>query len=151
MRDQRGFTLTEIVLVLLIGGLLTAIAVNTFGRAQHRMATRSAESQFVTMHAHTRALAVERGDVARLVVDANQNRVSIVLGLGGGQTVRTVDFMEHYDVGIQTAGSPLELCMNPRGFADQDCNTFENVAEITFQRMAQARSVRLLPMGQLLR
>jgi prepilin-type N-terminal cleavage/methylation domain-containing protein len=151
MRDRRGFTLIELVLVMMVGAILASVAVTSFSAVQSRMGTRSAESQFLTMHAQTRALAVERGDIARLVVD--QNTVTVLLGLGSGsETMRTVNFMDAYNVTIESPDLPLQLCMNPRGFGERaPCTSFDQTASLTFQRTGQTRSVRLLPLGQVLR
>lgn len=152
MNDRRGFSLIELVLVLAVGGLLAAVAVNTFTSVQPRMATRSADSGFQTLHAQARAYAVERGTRTRFVVDAGQNRVSVFVGVGADEElVRSVDFLSAYNVEIDAAGSPVQLCMSPRGFGEVGCNSFTNAADVTFRRAGESRSVRILPLGQLIR
>jgi prepilin-type N-terminal cleavage/methylation domain-containing protein len=149
MSDRRGFSLLELVIVLALGGIIAGVAINTFVNAQSRMGPRSAQSEFLTMHAHTRSMAVARGQTARLIVDTGSSVVSIVVA---GETVRTRNFQDAY--GVEMESDPtggFQMCMTPRGYAEPNCNTYAQEARIRFLRGGQATGVVLLPMGQALR
>jgi prepilin-type N-terminal cleavage/methylation domain-containing protein len=155
MSDRRGFSLIELVIVMVLGGIIAGVAINSFGNAQSRMGPRSAESQFLTMHAHTRAIAVERGGMARLVADPATSMVEITFQAGPGVTPETVtgrNFQESFGVTLETTGGqPVILCMTPRGYAATGCNSFNTEARIRFVRGGQATGVTLLPLGQVMR
>jgi prepilin-type N-terminal cleavage/methylation domain-containing protein len=155
MSDRRGFSLLELVIVLALGGIIASVAINSFGNAQSRMGPRSAQSQFLTMHAHTRAIAVERGGMARLVTDPATSTVTITFQAGPGVTPDTVtrrNFRESFGVALETdGGQAVTLCMTPRGYAATGCNSFNAEARIRFVRGGQGTGVRLLPLGQVLR
>ncbi len=152
MGDNTGVTLLELVVALTVGGILMGIAVNAYGGAQGRSALRSAESSFLSMHAQTRASAVERGERVRLVVDSGNDRVSIVAGtLDDPITLRTQNFLEAFGTVVRSVPELVELCMTPRGFAELGCNSFSSEATIAFARGGQEREVRILPLGQVAR
>lgn len=159
MRNRRGFTLMELVIVLTLGGILTAVVVNSFGRMQTRMAPNSAQSQFLTMHAHARALAVERAALARLRVDPATGIVSVLLQHAPDdpeadwELVFQRDFRDAFDVDIETSPSgQIEVAMTPRGYASPMENTPSNQQmQVRFVRGNRSSEVVLLPLGQALR
>jgi prepilin-type N-terminal cleavage/methylation domain-containing protein len=156
MRDRRGFSLLELVIVLVLGGIIASVAINSFGNAQSRMGPRSAQSQFLTMHAHTRAIAVERGGMARLTVTPGTGVVSVDFRAtpdDDWELLQERDFGDSYGVAIETGGGgDVRLCMSPRGYAaPSPCTSFDDEARIRFIRGGQAAGIVLLPLGQALR
>jgi prepilin-type N-terminal cleavage/methylation domain-containing protein len=149
MRNRHGFTLLEMVVTLMFGSVLAAVAYNSLGGVQARIAVRSAQSNFLSMHAHTRALAVERGAPMRLVADAGGQVVRIEVGCaGGGDVLESRDFASSYGVSVEMEGEILGLCMTPRGFALPASNTFGQEGRIEFVRGPHSSAVVLLPLGQ---
>lgn len=147
MRHSRnGFTLIEVVIALTIGVILTSIALTTFGGVQDRMAVRQARSMFASLHARTRAQAIEAGITARLGVDLDQDSVWITVS---GDQIETIRFREVFGVDIQGAVTTLRLCMNPRGFADTSCNSFNSTQTLTFAARGNTASVDVQTLGQL--
>ena len=65
MLRQRGFTLLEVVVVLVIVGIITGFAVLSFGTGSNRDRVESEGRRLVAMLAHQRELAMmqfsERG------------------------------------------------------------------------------------------
>jgi len=147
-----GFSLLELLIVLLIGGILTAAAFTGLGGVLGRIAVRSAESEFLSLHAQTRALAVERGLSMQLITNADPGVVSIREGCGGtGTLVERRDFEAAHRVVVQTDPTPLSVCMTPRGFADPNLNSYGQEGQVEFGRGTVTRSVLLLPLGQAVR
>lgn len=144
--SRTGFTLIEVVIVLMIGVILTTIALSSFGGAQDRLAVRQARSTFAGLHARTRAQAIERGEMARLFVDTDRDSVWIEMG---GDQIETLRFRENFNVDIQAPVTLLRLCMNPRGFAETSCNSFTTPQTVTFAARGYTASTEIQTLGQL--
>lgn len=145
-RSHHGFSLVELVIALLIGSILTSVALSSYGNARGAFAVRGARSTFASLHARARAQAIERGSTVRLLVDVTGDSVAL---WAGTDHLETVSFKDELNVDIRTSVGALRLCMNSRGYADTDCNNFTSAATITFWHNADSASVSLLPLGQL--
>jgi len=153
MGNRDGFTLLEVVIALMFGGILAGIAISGFGGTQGRLAVRSAQGSFLSMHAHTRALAVERGVQVQLQIDPATDMVAIRLGCdGAGDIVESRNFQDAYSVTVTTGGGTASLCMTPKGVANPSLNAFpQTPARIVFTRGEAASEVTLQPLGQVVR
>jgi prepilin-type N-terminal cleavage/methylation domain-containing protein len=145
-RFKSGFTIPELVIVILIGSILASIAIRSAGPVLTQTSVRSAARTFGALHARARAHAIERGSIARLRVDATQDRVSVTVG---SDTIEVVDFGESQSVDIQASVPTITLCFNPRGFGERGCSSFDTGVEIAFAQGAEVSEVRLWPLGQL--
>ena len=145
-RSRHGFSLIELIIALLIGSILTSIALSSYGNAQGRFAVRGARSTFLTLHARARAQAIELGTTVRLVVDVTGD--SIYLS-SGGRNLETIHFADEFRVDIRSSAGNIRLCMNSRGYADTSCNSFTTTPKVTFWQNADSASVSILPLGQL--
>jgi prepilin-type N-terminal cleavage/methylation domain-containing protein len=152
MRGRRGFTLLEMLVVLAIGGLMVAIVAATFGGTMNRVSVRSAQTEFLTILAQARALAIERGSSMRFEADAATGLVQVEVGCGGaGAALVSRNFREDHGVSMITDGSLLALCMTARGYADPEQNSFAGEGKIAFVRGDRSLSVVLFPLGQAVR
>jgi len=147
LRSRRGFTLIEMLIVVVVGGLMSMIAIRSFSQVHGALGARSAQSTFMTIHAQTRALAVERGVPIVLRVDPATGVVSIETE--AGTVIQSRNFAVDYEVTVGTPGGVVLLCMTPRGFADTRCGNVDDRTEISFVRGGRTRAVALLPLGQL--
>lgn len=145
MRGRRGFTLIEVVIALLIGSILTSIALTGFGNARGRFAVRGARNSFVSLHARARAAAIEGGTIARLMVFPGGDSAVVVRN---GVRLDGLDFRTEFNVDVQAA-STVVLCMSPRGYASDTCNSFTTPVAVRFAFGADTASVQILPLGQL--
>lgn len=143
-RRTRGFTLIEVLITILIGAILTSIAVKGFGLTSSEMSVRQARNVFQGLVARVRAQAIESGTWTWLYVDSPGDSVSI-WSSGWDETV-------HFggDMGIDIQGSvnQIWLCMTPRGYAKPEWNSFNSTVTIHFVQGDQTESVDLLPLGQ---
>lgn len=146
--SQTGFTVLELLIVLVVGGLLTTIAIRSFSQVHGSLATNTAISSFMTMHAQARSLSVERGQPILLVANPSTGLVS--LQELDGTIVRSRSFVGDYAVAIGTPGGEVRLCMTPRGFADPRCGNVSDRTEVSFTRDGRTRTLVLLPLGQAL-
>jgi prepilin-type N-terminal cleavage/methylation domain-containing protein len=153
MGKRAGFTLLEMVIALMFGGILAGIAISGFGGTQGRLAVRSAQASFLSLHAHTRALAVERGVQVQLLVDPATDVVAIRLGCdGAGDILEARNFQDAHSVTVTTGGGTASLCMTPKGVANPSLNTFpQTPTRIVFTRGEATSEVTLQPLGQAVR
>lgn len=145
-RRTSGFTATELLITLVIGSVLTSVAARNAGPVLSQTAVRGATQTFSSLHARARAHAVERGVIARLRVDTSRDNVTVMVG---SDTIEIVTFGASQGVDIQASVPTVTLCINPRGFGERGCSSFESRVSISFVQGAKASEVTLWPLGQL--
>lgn len=146
MNRSMGFTLVELAIALVVGTILTSIALSSFGGARARFAVRGARNSFVTMVARTRAQAIQNGSTVRLMVSTSGDSVWIT---DGTTTYDVVHFMDDQHVDLESSTGDFRLCMNSRGYGDTGCNDFSGTVTLQFWQGADSTSVKILPLGQL--
>ncbi|MDP2478875.1 MAG: prepilin-type N-terminal cleavage/methylation domain-containing protein, partial [Candidatus Palauibacterales bacterium] len=72
MRDRRGFTLVEIVIVIVLIALMSAFAIPRISTALVKQNVRSARVAITTLHAKARAYAIQRARQVALVTRNNE-------------------------------------------------------------------------------
>ena len=141
-----GFTIIELVIVLMVGSILTSIALVGFSGVGGRYSVSGAERSFLSLHARARAQAVEFGETVQLNVDPAWDSVWVSRG---SDVLEAMNFKVEFNVDVSTSNSSdLTLCMNPRGFADTGCNSFTSPVTVSFALATDTASVRVLPLGQ---
>jgi len=112
-----------------------------------RMAVKSASGSLAALRARARAHAIERGRVVQLRIDPVGDSVWIS---DGGQEIETLRLGQERGIDVVSSGLVL-LCFNARGYADTDCNSFSDSAEVGFERGGANAQVVFLPLGQLVK
>lgn len=144
MRKRNGFSMIELTVTLMIGAALTDIAVRNIGPAQNAAAVNSSAHTMTSLVAHARAHAIERGAIARLLIDAAQDRAQVVVGDDVLETVR----FRQMGVDVQ-AGSPnIRLCMNASGFGETGCNSFTDDVHVKLVAGSRSKDIVLGPLGR---
>ena len=150
--NTRGFTIIELVIVVVISIILAGIITLSFSRVQGALATNSAQTTLQSMHAQTRAFAVERGQVVRLVIDSAEDEVRIEWtnpDTGDNEVLNTVNLGREFAVDLRTSGGSA-LCFNPRGVGEPTCSTMDSGGlTVTMIRGNRIASVTILPLGQI--
>ena len=148
MNDRRsGFSIIELVVVLMVGSVLTSIAITEFNGVSGRFAVKGARQTLMSMHARARVQAVEFGQTVKLHVDPGGDSIWLSRD---GEVLDVLDFGKEFNVDIQTStDSEVRVCMNPRGFADTGCNSFMSPVTVTFVLMSDSASVLILTLGQM--
>ena len=147
-KRRSGFSIIELVVVLMVGSVLTSIAIQSFNGVSGRFATRGARRTFMSMHARARAQAVEYGGTVRLHLSPGGDSVWLS---SGGDVLEVLDFGDEFNVDIHTStGSELKVCMNARGFADTGCNNYTSPVTVTFSLASDSVSLRVLTLGQVM-
>ena len=146
-RRSRGFSLIELIIAIMIGAILTSMAVKGFGSTSTSLAVSQARNVFNGMAARARAQAIESGTRTILIASITGDSV-MILGQGG-QIVENVRFAEELSVDIQASATTIRLCMSPRGYADTNCNSFSSTITVTFVAGSSSESLEILPLGQI--
>jgi len=158
----RGFTLIELVIVILIGSILTGLALNSFQNVQSRFAVQSAKRVYMSWHQRARSRAIETGETIVLYVWVDGDSANTLSRDGG--TLQWGD-VQRFDgelgVSLETQGNyAFYTCMTPRGYADTSCgswgatsgyaSTFTDTVRLRFRQATDTASVLILPMGQVI-
>lgn len=135
----------ELLIAIVIGLVLTGMAYRGFSDYLGRAAAQSARNSFASLHARTRANAIEMGTTVQLNVDREADSVWVQRG---STIVEAVPFGSDLGVDIQGSGT-VRLCMNPRGFAETSCNSFTGTETLVFAAGADTAGVELRTLGQI--
>ncbi|PYP63613.1 MAG: hypothetical protein DMD26_14330 [Gemmatimonadetes bacterium] len=116
LRNRSGYTLTEMIVVLIIVGVVTSLSIPRLHGATSSAGLRSARQQTAVYLAQAHALAVQRGKEARFV--RSGNLVTVTVDSSGTQVVysRTHDLQREHGVAIPTASLDT-IKFDSRGFA----------------------------------
>jgi len=145
-RRSRGFTLIEILVVIVIGGILMSMAVKGFGTTSSSLAVRQARNVYTGMAARARAHAIESGWNTLLVANIPGDSVWI---WANGRIVENVRFAEEMGVDLRATSATVRICMSPRGYANTNCNSFSSTVKMAFVQGAQSETIEILPLGQI--
>jgi prepilin-type N-terminal cleavage/methylation domain-containing protein len=155
-QKRAGFSLIELLVVILIGSILVTVALSSFQSAQTSLAARSARTMYATLHQRARAKAIELGRTQLFIVDTAGDSAFIYDWNPPATPVITdvTRFRQQMNVDLRASMSSFLICMTPRGYADPTCPAFgfstTNVPiKLEFWLNADSTSVTILPMWQL--
>lgn len=150
-RDARhpgGFTMLEVMIVVIIGAVLLSAVMPAWGRMQVRWAVQNARDSFILLSARARATALERGIVTALEVDPETDRAWVVTS--DGDTIDMADYTrEEHRADVTTgSGGALTVCYTGRGIAHETCTTNGLPTTVTFSTAGQDAVAVVQPLGQ---
>jgi prepilin-type N-terminal cleavage/methylation domain-containing protein len=136
---RSGFTLSEMMLVVALIGILVGIGIPPLSRALDRVEVASAVSHIVAAHTRARLMAVTRSRVMTLAVDSlaltiRERGFSEPLWSEGGPTLN----------GVSLAGPSRSFTFSPEGFSLGLSN-----ATLVLQRGASTRTVVVSRLGRI--
>lgn len=146
MQNRRGFTIIELITVILIAGVLVTIAFSAFGTVSRRYAAREARSTFAALHARSRAQAIEYGQTIRFRAETAGDSIWIERN---DTTLETIRLMTEFGVDLVSSDASLLLCLNSRGYGDESCSDFDAATTFLFATSSDTTSLEMLPLGQL--
>lgn len=149
-RTRTGFTIIELIIAIVIGSILTTIALSQLSGAQTRIAVRGAQTTYAAIHYRARVHGIEKGRNVMLHVDVAGDSVWIE---DDGDTLEMIRFGDdNLDMRISSPSSltGYTLCFSPRGYTDTGCNTSNSLIRMHFAQGAEVTSLWVMPLGQLL-
>jgi type IV fimbrial biogenesis protein FimT len=150
-----GYTLIELLLVMIIGAVLLSMAIPSFTRMTAGQNARNARDAVVWMAARARSRAIERGEVVLLEIDPPSERAWIVRRNTG--TALASDTLEKTNFGTEqsvtlstTSNNRLTLCYSPRGYAFTcSGNSPGSNQNVTFLHAGKSAIAVVKPLGQI--
>ena len=120
-RSRRGYTLTEMLIVVGVVGMLTLISMPRFSRLVERNKLTAAREEVAAAIATARAAAVQKGRTATLFLSGNQMWVTVVTSSAGTTTtvVPVKSFSTLYNVTVSPKDPSItSVTFDTRGFAN---------------------------------
>lgn len=151
---RAGFTLVELLVVIIIGGVLLGIAIPSFTNLTKGRNAQNARDAVVWLAARARGRAIERGEVHLLEIDPPNERAWVVRRNTGtplaSDTVETVSLADQYATTVSTtANTKITLCYGPRGYAFTCTGSPTSNVDVTFTHIDRTARARVKPLGQI--
>ena len=151
--ERNGYTLAELMIVLVLAGLAMAIATPPLASTYQRTATRAARDKFVSTHSLTRSVALRYGRVAELHIDESNARfwVEVDTSSIGGMKARVGVTKDLNAAKVTIYSDRSILCFDVRGLPTTRGACEAADATIVFSVEGKADTVKITPLGKVLR
>lgn len=146
LRARRGFTLVEMLFVVILGGLVVAVGTRQIGRTASRRAVENARDAFILTAQRARAEAMRTGRLVHLQVVPGSGEVRVAES--SGTAVYTLAMS---DLEVALVAPDLSLCYTSRGYALPGCTSINVETEVAFARGPDTATAAVLPLGQVRR
>lgn len=142
----KGFSLIEMMFVLVIAGVLIGFGIPRVKDAYHRRDVQAARDEVIFMGARARSNAVEKSARTDLFVDVTNGRAYVVEGT---DTIDRVDVNDELGVAVSAPKTSYQVCYTARGYADASCGTVTDTALIEFSRAGHTAGLVIWRLGQM--
>ena len=148
---KKGFSLAEVVIVLLVGSVLASITFPQVSDLRVRLSRRGAVDEFVAAHNLARTIAIRSGRTSELRIEPESGTFwvqvdSSLAGSGVMDTIGTVVRLSDSNVSLSSTRSVL--CFDGRGIVSSagDCDAAQD-ALVIFTRGPEADTIRRTALG----
>jgi prepilin-type N-terminal cleavage/methylation domain-containing protein len=150
---QRGYSLIELVIAMVVIGVLGLIAAPRVAEGRRASVRRTVVNEFVAAHSLAIATAVRRGRVAELHIDAPTGRYWIVVdtSTAGGVTDTIGPVRQIQDPTVSMTSNRTLLCFDAQGLTTTTGACEEGDATVTFSFPDYSRTIQMTLLGKLLR
>jgi len=140
---MRGATLLELLSVMAIVGIVTAVAVPPVSRSLDRAAVNAAADRYATLFEAARGLAISRARFSRLVVDTARVETAVLVA----DTAGAWDTLRVWSLGkVAVSASQPIVVFSPLGMGWGVSN-----GRVIFARAAAAETLTVSRTGRLKR
>ena len=150
---NKGFTITELIIVLVLAGIAVAIVSPSLSRAFRRTGVRAAVDQFASTHSLARSAAVRFGRMAELHIDdvGMAFWVEVDTSSAGGvtDTIGVVKYLDANDVTLES--NRALLCFDARGLPTTRDSCEPGDAQLIFTSGSRVDTVDITALGRVLR
>lgn len=121
--NQRGVTLIELLIVIVLIGIMAGFGFPRLGDAITKQNVRSARTLFVGVHAKARATAIQRGSQTQLILSGGRVTIQSTNPVTNAvqQVGNVEDLGERYGVTVQP--SAVTLTFDARGIGRETTET----------------------------
>ncbi len=147
----RGFTLIEMLIVIIIMGIMVAVLMPNMVTTFRQRATRGSVDRLTMAHGLTRATAVRFGRVAELHIDAATRRFWIEVDTSGTGVRDTVGTLKQLDAALAMTSTRTVLCFDSRGLATARGVCEPGDAIVTFSTNGRTDTFQTTALGKVLR
>ncbi|MDH3224669.1 MAG: prepilin-type N-terminal cleavage/methylation domain-containing protein [Gemmatimonadota bacterium] len=141
-----GFSLIELLTVIMLFSIATSIGVGAVGQAMERGAVRGANRTFATVHARARSHAVQNGVQVKFIADADVDSLWVS---AGDSVITAISLVDDLGVDLQSSPARVQICMNARGLSDRLCNSFQAPVDLRFTKGDKTSRTRVRTFGTL--
>ena len=142
MSRRSGFTLAEMLFVVIIGGMVLAMGTREYTSLGHQRATSNAGNALVHTANRARSEAMRTGEVVYMWVRPDLGLVSV------GTTLDTIHTLDAGDYEAAMIGNSFRICYAARGYALPGCTNVATTQLVGFVRGMDTAWVQVLPLGQ---
>jgi prepilin-type N-terminal cleavage/methylation domain-containing protein len=151
-KDNLGFTLVELIMVLIIGAATMAIATPPIARAFRNTATQSAADEFVTTHALAKSAAIRFGRTAELHIDTSKGEFFVKVDTADtGNSVRISLIKDMSKYRVEMTSTRSVICFDARGLPTSRGTCEAADATLTFTAGDDYEELSITALGRILR
>lgn len=143
---RNGFSMLEMLLVLVIGGVILAVGTRQYSQISNSRAVGNAANAMVSIANRARSEAMRGGKVVYLRAYMGNDRVEVETA-----TDSLLHEQDMGDDGVEMTGSDISICYAARGYALPGCTGVTSTVTLHFVRGVDTASVQVLPLGQIRR
>jgi len=147
-----GFSLADLLIALVLGSVLLAVAGPSLADLQRRTAVRTAADEFMATQLGARSAAIKYGRLAELHLDNSTARFWIQVDTAGSGTPDTIGTVRDMaKEGIQLNSSLPLICYDASGSATNRGSCAASLAMIEFAAYGHSDTVWVTAAGNALR